>query len=219
MRSRIICLALIIMVVFSVNKTWAQKDITIYYEMTVESDDEFVKAMVGNQKMMIRSQGDNFKMVQKSDYMSTSQIINTKKEKGLMLVNNGLDFIAIPIQGDEYTKLVGEQDNQEVRKTDQTKVIHGYNCKQAFLVDSNGQETEIWYAPEITLAVKNSQLVPKGIDGTVLETISAAKGVKVILRAVKVDDSKIDKSHFSMKIPEGYTEMTWSEYVDWMNDY
>lgn len=210
MRIRLFALLFLSVITLSANKLLAQKDYTIKYEMKTDGGMEAM--MMDGATMSLMFKDDKAKVDVDMSFMRTIVMAHDKAQKGLMLMSMELMGmkIAVPITGDEYKKMQEETKTPEVRFTNETKDVLGYECKQAF-VENEGGEVEIWYTPEIVPANTNTQYTYAAIKGMPLEIHSKEGDVNISFVATSVSDKKIDESEFSLDIPDGYEEMTMEE--------
>lgn len=94
----------------------------------------------------------------------------------------------------------------------ETKTIAGYTCKKATIKYKDGEEGELWFAPELSKGASSSWNQKfKGVDGMMMEfstTRPSQMGPMTIKMTVtEVSKEKVDDSMF--KAPEGeYKKVT-----------
>ncbi|UPT66613.1 MAG: hypothetical protein M0D57_19535 [Sphingobacteriales bacterium JAD_PAG50586_3] len=133
--------------------------------------------------------------------MGTKTIIivdNKKKETHTFLDLMGNKFEIVQTEKD-----IKEQNSKEgeftVTPTTDTKVIAGYTAKKATFKTKDGQEGEIWFAPDLARPNSNWTSPYKGVDGMMMEfgmskeTNMGPMTMKMTVKEVvkeTVDDSK-----------------------------
>ena len=104
---------------------------------------------------------------------------------------------------------MGEYD---VKITEETKEIAGYNCKKAIITYKNKTEQSndviIWYTNELE-ASNSEKYAWKGIDGYMMEFSVDQRGMGMKFTCSEVKKQAVSDDMF--KIPEGYTVLTQDE--------
>lgn len=210
MRIKLFTLLFLSIITLSANKVLAQKDYAIKYELT--SDTDLSAMMMEGATLTLMFKDDKARAEVDMSIMKTVVVVHDKAQKGLMLMSMDMMGmkIAVPITTEEYAKMQEESETPEVRFTNETKNILGYECKQAF-VKNEGGESEIWYTPKIIPANTNTQYTYAAIKGTPLQMIMKQDGMVMTFTATSVSDKKINESEFSLEVPDGYEEMTMEE--------
>lgn len=181
---------------------------TISYtmEITGEDVDPMAAMMMKGAEMTMAFKGEKGRFGMDMSMMKTTAIVDGEAKKGVVLMD---------MMGQKMAMVMGESDFEEedqsdmkIRETGKTKKIAGYTCKQVIASDSEGNEFEIWYTPEIKVDATNSGYDYKGIEGFPLEMEALQDGMLVKLQATDVDKSKISDSMFDTSVPDGYTITT-----------
>lgn len=214
-------IALMTTVVLAMGTLFAQ-EYTIRYDLTMESSEPEIQSQLG---MM---QGSTLTIYAKdkssrveSDMggmMMTTNIIDGKKGKGLMLMDGligkiaaKLDYNALQKENDEAAEAM---ESQEIEFFDETKTIAGYTCKKAVVYGANDLETVYWYTEDIrTDKDAMGKHVNGKLPGVALEYTIVQPQISLHYLASEVKTS-LDgdaKSLFSLKTPKGYTEQTLDE--------
>lgn len=151
----------------------------------------------------------------------------TRQEQGSAIgdqitINNlatGVTVVLIDLMGKKIaisTEDVETEDKVDpvIEYLDETKEIAGYNCKKAIykiVKDESEMAFEVYYTEDLP-ADANTQF--KGIEGFPMEYTIEAQGMKTIYSAVEVTEEKVSKS--LGEIPEGYEQMSISEFMEMM---
>lgn len=159
---------------------------------------------------------DNFKMViGMMGMIEMDTRMDTKKKKGLMLMD---------MMGQKKYKLITEDDMKadasdatakmpEIRYLDEYETIAGYKCQKALVeVEESEKPIVVFFTEDLKMPdmFKDymEQLNVAGIKGFPLGYEVEVEGEKITIKAIEVDTKKRTKDFYSIKIPEGYTEMT-----------
>lgn len=132
------------------------------------------------------------------------------KLKVLLLMDN-------PMMGKKFSmQTIKEEDLKDivVKKGDASKNILGYKCSQYFLTSNkNGANLrlELFVTEKINGSSQFTAMSGNKIKGTPLYSVMKMNqmGTEVIIttEVTEIKKEMVSKDKFSMKIPEGYTEM------------
>lgn len=186
----------------------------IVYGMTMEGNP--MAAMMGDITLSLYFLGDLTKMnMSMGSMMSSTTVVDNKDKNGVILMN-------IPMMNQKkgakldksyLEKTAEKQTNQKPTKveydTKSKKTIAGYECYKAIVEMDNVDEPAIVYITEKlkpNTAGVNMQFT--NLKGFPLYYEIKQQGMTVIMEAKEVSTKKPEKSEFSMKIPDGYEEVS-----------
>lgn len=187
----------------------------ITYSMSYSSDDPEMQMALG---MMDNSSMTTYFMPNLSKVeismgmmMEMETIINSKKNKALMLMSGmGMNY-AVEGKATEFTELNSKSEvTKQVTLVDEAKQIMGYNCKKAIINSSDGTMVEVWYTDEISAKIEGQQYYNTEIPGFSMEVNTSANGMNISI-AVSGISEEVSKNDFKMAIPEGYEKKTLKE--------
>ena len=141
--------------------------------------------------------------------MRMVSIIDEEKGEVLSLISGMTGKTAIRSSIAEVEDEILEPSKPTVRLVDEKKEIAGMTCKKAILMDSTGNETEIWYTSEIKMSAKGQSFFNDHFPGYPLQFTIKKNGANITMTAYEVKSgfSKEEKKElFEMVIPEGYQE-------------
>jgi len=179
----------------------------VSYQIAMDSKDidELTKAFISEAKLNISF----FKHKTRTEYdfslLSTIVILDGKTNEGLVLMD---------IMGEKYAiKLTGEQADEyddpgfeyDIKYSDETKTILGYECKKAIATLKSGEELTIFFTPKLLPSSMDYLASFDQIKGLPLEFEMVLEGIFISFTATDIT-KEIDKELFSLEIPEGYTE-------------
>lgn len=166
--------------------------------------------------------GDKVRIEQPGAMGSKTVIIvdNKKKETHTYFDMMGSKYEIVSTEKD-----VKEQNAKEgsftITPTTETKTIAGYNCKKSIAKTKDGEEIELWFAPDLTRpAGTNWTSQYQGIDGLMMEFSTSKQtsmGPMTMKMTVKeVAKEPIDDAKF--KAPEGtWKKVTMDEFIKSMS--
>ena len=94
----------------------------------------------------------------------------------------------------------------EVKITDESKIIAGYNCKKAIVhMKKDDQTMDVWFTDELEVA-NSTKYTWKGIDGFMMEFFITQGKMQMKFTCTQVKKESVSDDMF--KAPEGYTVMT-----------
>lgn len=160
---------------------------------------------------MVTYIGKGFTRVEQTTGLGEQITINDLKTGGSKVLMNMMgQKIALSTEGadKEFEPLVEELEG--------TKEIAGYTCKQVRYSVPNKEGGEdvsytIYYSEEIG-ADANTQF--PGLKGFPMEYVIETQGMTITYTAKKVTEEKVSKK--MAKVPEGYEEMTYEEFLKMM---
>jgi GLPGLI family protein len=103
-----------------------------------------------------------------------------------------------------------------ITPTTETKSIAGYNCKKSIAKGKDGEEIELWFAPDLARPNSNWTSPYKGIDGMMMEFSTSKQtsmGPMTMKMTVKeVAKEPVDDAKF--KAPDGtWKKVTMAEFM------
>ena len=146
---------------------------------------------------------------------STVTIADDAKKESTVCMDMMDRKTAMKYTAEDAEKDKADRGEYDVKITDVTKKIAGYNCKKAVVTfKSNNSTADVWFTNELA-AMNSSRNTYKGIDGFMMEFTTEQKGmngsIKMKMTCTKVE--KIPVSDDMFKIPDGYTVMTRDEMM------
>jgi GLPGLI family protein len=153
----------------------------------------------------------------KMSIMTMTTVVDNKTEEILILIDGVMnDKNAIRTNFNEMAANEQEVEQPTVKLTSKKKVILGYKCKKAIVIDANGQEMDYWYTEEIkTVSTEKNSAINK-LPGLALEYAMNRDNTLMTFKATVVEkslDNATIKEKLSLKIPEGYEEVSYQEYT------
>lgn len=148
--------------------------------------------------------------------MGTTIIVDGNTKSGLMLFNAMGNKTAAKMTTEDLAEKEKAKGKYTVEYSDETKEIAGYKCKKATLKMENGANLILYYSEDIQPAKMNTDFTYTEIKGFPLEMQMDMQGMKFNMVAGSVDGNPLPADHFSMAIPEGYTETTMAKFGSMM---
>lgn len=155
--------------------------------------------------------GDKARMEQPGAMGGKTIIItdNKKKETHMYLDLMGSKYDIVTTEKDAKADQAKAGD-WTITQTTETKTIAGYSCKKAIAKNKDGEEMEIWYAPDLKREGADWASPYKGIDGMMMEfsmTKDSSMGPMTMKMTVtEVSKETVDDSKF--KAPDGEWKKT-----------
>jgi GLPGLI family protein len=146
--------------------------------------------------------------------MTVTTISDQKAGDVLMVMEGMMGKKAVKSTISKLGELKKDQPKQKVTLLEEQKVIQGYSCKKGLLTDSTGNDFVFWYTDEIIASKGGQDYLINEIPGFPLEYEINNQGLKMVMKATSIKkglDKAEKKKMFSLKIPEGYQEMTMEE--------
>lgn len=128
----------------------------------------------------------------------------------VMLMTGMIGQNAIKTSSEELDKQTAEQPKVEISFVDESKLIHGYDCKKAIMTDEEGQESLFWYTEDIKVSKKGQKYMNEQIPGFPMQYEINNNGMKMMMTVTSLETTldKKSSSLFDMTIPTGYKELT-----------
>lgn len=188
----------------------------IVYKIDVSSDDPEMAmgvAMLNGASMEISFQGKKSSTTMNMGAMMSVTTITNEADEVLMLMGGMMGKKAIKTSVDEMKKSSDSEDMPEfeIQLVKGKKTVAGYECKKAIIESEEGEDVIYWYTEEFKMNNEAQGNANGKIPGVALAFETSNGGMVMSFEASKVDSKVKDKSVFSMKIPEGYDEMTYKE--------
>jgi GLPGLI family protein len=137
-------------------------------------------------------------------------IVDAKAKKALSLMDVMGTKYAVRSEL-EKSKMAPDEKDYKVEITSETKVIQGYTCTKAIMTADDGTIMTIWFTKDIVVHTGGLQYYKKEMPGFPL-AMSMNEDEMVIEITASEILTKVNQNDLSMKIPEGYTEMTEEEF-------
>lgn len=203
-------LSLLSVFVFSMSMLFAQ-EYTIKYSMDMKSDDPQIQAQLGMMRgstlTMYVKDGMSRSETNMGGFMTTTNIMDPKKKKGIMLMDGMMGKTASPFDLDDV-KEESDDSGVEVELLNETKTILGYKCKKAVVTTGDDVELVYWYTDQIKMDKEAmGKYVRGGIPGLPLEFEMDQGNMTMKFTASEFSQKvKVTKDMFSTKVPKGFTE-------------
>lgn len=131
-------------------------------------------------------------------------------------IKSGVTTILLDLGGQKVaisTEVVkdGSEPVPTIDLLDETKVIAGYECRKArYTILKQGKQVtfEVFYTPDLP-SEANTQFT--GLNGYPMQYAIESDGITMTYTAKSVSEEKVDKS--LGEIPEGYEQMSYSEFM------
>lgn len=188
----------------------------VAFSIEVSSDNPDMQAAVsmlnGSTLDVYFSEAFTSSLIKMGQLMTVTTVSDEKSGDVLLLMESGMmGKNGIKSTVAKLEELKGQQPKTKLTLVDETKVIQGYTCKKGLVTDDNGNEFVFWYTQEITASKAGQDYLNKDVPGFPLEYEINNQGLKMLMKATNIQKS-LDKAEkkklFSLKIPEGYKEMT-----------
>lgn len=140
----------------------------------------------------------------KSDFGNNVTITDSKKKISIILLDiMGMKFsISSNFEQAQNNEIV-------IKYTDEKKLIAGYTCKKAELIDPKEGSISVFYTEEIPISIYDTRFI--GLKGFPLEYEVNQFGLKMIVTAKEVNKEAVNSTLFD--IPEGYRPTTQQELI------
>jgi hypothetical protein len=190
---------------------------TLKYAISIETSDpemQMLKAVLLNSTMEIYFSPSHTALTLRLGTISMSKTVtDLKAKKSLIIVESQMgNFFANSsleenVEVDPYADMI-------VNLVNETKIIAGLECKKALIIDAEGNESTVWYAPKLNFPILNRFDIGKNakIPGAMVEFEMAQQGFVMKFSLMSYSDKVDNPDAFNMKAPEGYTEMA-PEYL------
>lgn len=136
---------------------------------------------------------------------------------GMTMIYNGKDLTLTSfIEGGKMVAVVQTLEQiiatekikvMEINEINETKQIDGYSCNKVvirYLIDNQELVQSLYYTPNINIGdAYQLRAIFRDIAGFPLEYEIYMKGARLIFKAVKIEEKKVNKRLF--EIPKGYT--------------
>ena len=183
----------------------------VSYDLFFKSDDPQTSAYMSNMEgstLEIYFIGDKLRteMVM-GEFMTQITIQEKGQDTTLSLIDGMMGKIATKMTendlDDEQKLALAER---QIALVDGSKEIIGYSCKKAIITDADGNESVIWYTPEILPNFRKGQYLTEEIPGMPLEMHSNWGKMEITSVAFEFS-KKIKKPEklFDQSVPQGYT--------------
>ena len=142
--------------------------------------------------------------------MTMNTIVDLKAKKGLMLMQMMGSKIATPLDLSQPSP-ANISNYTKVDSKPETKDVLGFKAEKAVFKDQDGNNYTVWFTKSLKPNMDRiEQLNMFKVDGLPLEFEFEAQGMKSKFTATKFEKD-VDNALFSLKIPEGFQEMSEEE--------
>ncbi|MDE5420263.1 hypothetical protein L3049_19905 [Labilibaculum sp. DW002] len=171
---------------------------------TSEKDNPII-ALLPN-KVELRFKDNNICLISEGylGFFSTKFISKYKNQSSNILLKVLSNKLNYEFPKDEIAFLYNQLPPTQIEYTDSTKMIAGYNCKQAILhaKDQNATKISLYYTSEISLKAPNRNTPLYKVPGVLMEFETTMNQVKTKFTAQSVSLNKVSDDDFN--IPEDY---------------
>lgn len=171
---------------------------------TSEKDNPII-ALLPN-KVELRFKDNNICLISEGylGFFSTKFISKYKNQSSNILLKVLSNKLNYEFPKDEIVFLYNQLPPTQIEYTDSTKMIAGYNCKQAILhaKDQNTTQISLYYTSEIALKAPNRNTPLYKVPGVLMEFETTMNQVKTKFTAQSVSLNKVSDDDFN--IPEDY---------------
>ena len=192
-----------------------QTEASVVYSVVMDSDDPILSQQLGamtGSTMTITFKDENFRQDMNMVMMKTSSIHNAKKKRGVMLVDMMGMKQAAHIDNVEAQEENSANTNSEIEVTEEVKRILDFDCNKIILTDTNGMEI-VMYVTESLNAINNKNKYGNNrVKGFPLSIEVEMQQLTMTMVAIEIIN-KVEKSAFSIKIPEEYKEISMAELL------
>lgn len=179
----------------------------ITYDVSYYSSekDNPIIALLPN-KVELRFKDNNICLISEGylGFFSTKFISNYKSDNSNILLKVLSNKLNYEFPKDEIAFLYNQLPPTKIEYTDSTKIIAGYNCKQAIIRDQDHKATQIslYYTSEIGLENPNRNTPLYKIPGVLMEFETTMNQVRTKFTAQSLNLDKVNDEDFN--IPEEY---------------
>jgi GLPGLI family protein len=187
------------------------------YDLKFSSDDPQTSAYISQMQgstLEIYFMGDKSRTeMYMGEFMTNITLMEKGKDTVITLIDGMMGKIAMKTTendlDDEQRLAMSER---KIELVNETKEIMGYSCKKAIITTTDGNESIVWYTPEIVPQYRAGQYLYEEIPGLPLE-MSANWGNMSINCVAFEFNKKIKKPEklFVSSVPDGYTIRTAEE--------
>ncbi len=187
------------------------------YDLVFSSDDPqtaaYVSQMAGSTLEIYFSGEKTRSEMYMGEFMTTINIMEKGQDTSLTLLDGMMGKIAMKTTENE---LEDEQklalSERRVDLVEGTKEIMGYTCKKAIVTTTDGNESVIWYTPEILPIHREGQFLIDEIPGLPLEMTAYWGNMNITCVAFEFSKKlKKPEQLFDTTIPDGFTLRTSEE--------
>lgn len=147
------------------------------------------------------------------EFMTNITLMEQGKDTVITLIDGMMGKIAMKTTendlDDEQRLAISDR---KIELVNESKEILGYSCKKAVITTADGNESIVWYTPEILPEYRAGQYLYEEIPGLPLEMTSTWGNMNISCMAFEFN-KKIKKPEklFVDSVPEGYTIRTAEE--------
>lgn len=201
----------VVIIAFASPSLQAQKvfsEGTMLYNITIEGDNKAAGMDGATNTVFVRGMQSRVDMI--SSLGTESTIYNSKTGTAFILKEYSGQKLMITL-----TKTNWEEKNQSYgdinfATTQQTKVIAGYNCKQAIGKTKTGTIITVYYTPDLLAADKEYRVAFKNLPGLPMEYEVNTGKMTFKYTLVKISFDPVASSKFDAP-KAGYRVMTYAE--------
>lgn len=134
-------------------------------------------------------------------FSNTSVIVDRKNNVTLSLSDSFFGKQAILTDKVEDAQV----QNQDIKKSNNRKVILGYNCYQVEVTTPEGDKSDYWLTDEIKIDKESQRILNHNLPGFPVQFSKVENGVEMIFQLTNIK-KKVENPDevFSVEVPDGY---------------
>jgi GLPGLI family protein len=179
----------------------------IRYEVSMKTPQN---SIVSKADFIQMTKGSHYRSELSNEFGKTITIFDNKDGNGCILREYGAQKIMIPINGTQWDKKVGRNENLEFNFSNETKEINGYTCQKASALMSDSSSVVVFFTKEIIPEAPGMELQFSQLLGIVLEYKSIKKNIEVTYVASSINFEPVPIQKFD-KPKSGYRILDFEE--------
>jgi GLPGLI family protein len=187
------------------------------YDLVFSSDDTQTSAYVSQMEgstLEIYFYGDKTRSeMYMGEFMTTINIMDKNQDTTLTLLDGMMGKIAMKTtENDMEDEQKLAMSERQIELVEGAKEIMDYTCKKAIITTTDGNESIVWYTPEIVPNYREGQFLVDEIPGLPLEMTSKWGNMSITCVAFEFNKKlKKPEKLFDTSIPDGFTLRTSEE--------
>lgn len=186
----------------------------IIYDLKLEGGEELgMMAAMLPTELTVKFKGSKSRSEFATGMSETVAITDSKDDKAAVaLIDMMGNKYAMKIDPAKLAEQKAAMPIYDVMETKETKVIAGYACKKAILVNqATKEEVSVFYTPEIPFAENSFNAEFKKVNGMPMEYVAKMSNFKMTVTVREVKKDKVDDAAFV--IPTEYKVVTQAELM------
>ncbi len=138
-------------------------------------------------------------------------IVDEKSDKSLVLMDMmGMKYAVTGNLKEVEKKEAAKKPDYKVEITKDTKTIAGYTCTKAIMTGDNGSIIDVWFTKEIEAFTAGQTYYNSDMPGFPMSFKMNEEDMVIEMTVTEIS-KKVNKTNFSMTVPEGYEVKTQEE--------